>query len=868
MPCICAGSVSVDGFVLPGAETHYAPDMRIEPKHIKIELALDILNHSAHAKITHTVAGHGGQTLKLDGIAFKDVRVTALDGHEISYSYDDNQILIVWASVVHEEEQRQVQVQYDVVNPIQGLIFSVPDEQYPNRPFYVFTDHETERARYWLACVDYPAVRTSLEFFLTYPKGLVCLANGLLQDEAAVDGESICSHWLLSFPCPSYLCCFGVGNFSAYQDTSVDGMEVKYFADASFSADCLQRSFQSTPGMLRWLSNKVGAKFPFPKYFQLATTGIRGAMENISLVTWGQQWLLDEQLEKEWRVLFDQINIHEMAHSYFGDALVCRHFEHSWLKESWATYMEYVWMEEHVGTDMSQFDLLECAHAYMQEADTKYARPIVTRRYDSSWNLFDRHLYPGGAWRIHMLRRLLGEDCFWQGVRVYVAENQAKLVETEDFRRALERESALNLNRFFDQWIYGRGYPKLRGQFLYDLETRTVTICLEQVQDSNWSRFEFDLEVELTDDLGKVHHVTLRFALGGNGVPVQAATTVKLHGNPRMIRFDPESNVLFNLELSVGEDILVTTASTAGDIRNRIWAFTELIRDGSSSCLRRVQDLILCEPFFGVRVKVAQVLGSSNLVAAADILSAMVRHEQHPMALERVVFAAAVCQHSKVREAVLTRLQEGHSLPYRAHAALLFALASQNQIEDVPFVMECIRDPRTQKSWHAMLLAGSLTALAEYHLSAFRHASTIGDIFALLRDSTSYGRVPEYARPAAVKAFARFGSRLDSCALVSEAVAVVVDLLRDADYFVRKAAVEGLVSLRAANQVAAVSAVRLSLARQDVPWLERQLVGLRGGERAESGVVECLKKDVDTMIHQCKRMEQQLHQQASTDMQS
>jgi aminopeptidase N len=133
----------------------------------------------------------------------------------------------------------------------------------------------------------------------------------------------------------------------------------------------LQLSFRATPHMLPWLQRKVGVAFPFPKYYQIVAADVGGAMENISLVTWDSIFLLDPIWQREFRVymvscalfscslkrrctrtshdqfvfthshshthLQDTTNVHEMAHSYFGDALVCRHFEHSWLKESWAT---------------------------------------------------------------------------------------------------------------------------------------------------------------------------------------------------------------------------------------------------------------------------------------------------------------------------------------------------------------------------------------------------------------------------------------------------------------------------------------------------------------------------------------------------
>ena len=74
--------------------------------------------------------------------------------------------------------------------------------------------------------------------------------------------------------------------------------------------------------MMRWMTQKLGGAFPFPKYYQVALPGIGGAMENISLVTWDDQFLADELLAGEWGRLVDQINVHEMAHSWFGDHVV------------------------------------------------------------------------------------------------------------------------------------------------------------------------------------------------------------------------------------------------------------------------------------------------------------------------------------------------------------------------------------------------------------------------------------------------------------------------------------------------------------------------------------------------------------------
>jgi aminopeptidase N len=154
--------------------------------------------------------------------------------------------------------------------------------------------------------------------------------------------------------------------------------------------------------------------------------------------------------------------------------------------------MEFCWLEDKKGADHFLFELFEAANAYFDECGN-YVRPIVARRYDSSWTLFDNHLYPGGGWRIHMLRRLMGDSVFWAAIKDYVATYSYKLVETgkwrsklltlvDDFRKVLEKHSGLNLTQFFDQWFYGCGYPKLKGTFAWDAQKKEAKITLEQTQ--------------------------------------------------------------------------------------------------------------------------------------------------------------------------------------------------------------------------------------------------------------------------------------------------------------------------------------------------------------------------------------------------
>ena len=77
--------------------------------------------------------------------------------------------------------------------------------------------------------------------------------------------------------------------------------------------------------------------------------------------------------------------------------------------------------------------------------------------------MFDGMTYAKGGSVLHMLRGLLGDDAWWKGIRGYVAKHKFQVVETDDFRKAMEEASGKDLKWFFDQWLYKAGPSRAEG---------------------------------------------------------------------------------------------------------------------------------------------------------------------------------------------------------------------------------------------------------------------------------------------------------------------------------------------------------------------------------------------------------------------
>ncbi len=826
-----------DGFVPSDTEKHYPPDLEIEPVHLDVALKVDVGAEVIEGTVTNTVIAQrdGPTVLKLDAVNFEDVEVRDADGRALTARYDGWRVTVQWTEPFAAGEQRRVAVKYRVTRPISGLFFSQPTEAYPGQPWFAATDHETERARYWLPCIDFPSVRTTLEFRLTAESRFTILANGDLVGESDHNDGWKTAHWRLEQRCPSYLVCFAIGDFVRADDGEFESIPVAYFGTKRFSEADLRRSFGLTKEMLAWMTRKLAMPFPFPKYFQFALPDFGGAMENISLVSWDDKYVLDETLAQEWSWLVDQVNVHEMAHSYFGDTVVCRDFANAWLKESWATYMEQCWLEDMRGLDEALYDYYSNAHTYFAEADEKYMRPIVTRQYKSSWQMYDRHLYPGGACRLHMLRQELGDKVFWAAVQDYLRRYAGRVVETEDFRRVLEEHSGRSLVGFFDQWFYTPGYPALKVSFTYDEEHKEGRFEIEQTQvnkEKDIPAFAFATEVGWTiDGVAYTRAITVKEA--------KQTVTIALPKAPEQVRFDPASKVLHKLEFNSGDPMLRHQLIHAQDVIGRILAARELVKTGKPVNIEAVMAAYAKESFWGVRVQMAKALGDANDEAALAGLVDIIQTERDPKAMEAVFRAAGKYRDRRIRDAVLKRFEEG--LPYRAAQAALEALGAQR--EDAPW--EVLAKASEREDFGGFVQAGAFRGLA---------GTRRDESFDRLMKRVGYGATVNRARPAAVGALADIAS-VQEKPRHTRAVERLVDLLRDPVTAVRRAAAQGLKTMQADAAIDALEAYRRTLPLQEQVGVERLVEAIRGKERPKEAALE---KQLQELQEKYRKLEERL----------
>jgi aminopeptidase N len=150
--------------------------------------------------------------------------------------------------------------------------------------------------------------------------------------------------------------------------------------------------------------------------------------------------------------------------------------------------------------------------------------------------VFRALVYNKGAVVLHMLRRLLGDDAFFRGLRRFYRTSRFRKAGTEDFRAAMEAESGKTLNRFFEQWIYGSTLPKLR--ISYRVEDGDLVLRIEQIGEI------FDVPVALVLDYGDKRSTVV--------VPVTDRIVehrVKLTGTLKSVDFTKDDGTLAEVDV-------------------------------------------------------------------------------------------------------------------------------------------------------------------------------------------------------------------------------------------------------------------------------------------------------------------------------
>ncbi len=390
------------------------------------------------------------------------------NGKTLGFVLKNNKLNISLSSPAVPGEIRTFTVYYYGV-PADGLIIS--KNKFGDRTF--FGDNWPDRARNWLPCIDHPYDKARVDFIVTAPSKYQVIANGALAEETDLLNGMRRTHWKESEPLATKVMVIGAAKFAVqylpeFNCTPIETWVYPQDRDKGFY------DFEVAENVINLYSNYIGP-YPYEKLANVESKTRYGGMENASNIFYAESRVTGKRLN-------EATVAHEIAHQWFGDAVSENDWDHIWLSEGFADFFQSFYISRAFGDD-STINLYKRFRGnilayYKRHPDA----PVVDTTVTDLMKLLNVNSYQKGAWVLRMLRHTIGERKFWNGIKAYYKKYRNGNALTSDFEKVMEETSGINLNWFFDEWLYKPGQPDIKGTWSYDAKDKKLSIDLEQIQ--------------------------------------------------------------------------------------------------------------------------------------------------------------------------------------------------------------------------------------------------------------------------------------------------------------------------------------------------------------------------------------------------
>ncbi|MDY0284911.1 MAG: M1 family aminopeptidase [Bacteroidales bacterium] len=287
----------------------------------------------------------------------------------------------------------------------------------------------------------------SLDMELTFPVGYESGANGLNVETQKHKNGTITQFWQHRYPIVPYNVAFAVSVYEKFTQEVVIGTMHFSIENLAYAEDLsiAQATTASLPEAISLFSSLFGP-YPFQeeKYGHMQWNR-GGAMEHQTMTSTGS-W--------DYELL-----VHELAHQWFGNMVTTASWHDIFLNEGFATYLsglayEYLFPETDFWTI---WKTQKRAHILTQPGGSVYVSDTtdVARIFDA------RLSYNKGAMVLHMLRSVIGDSAFFQGINNYLYHPEVwhGFAGMDHFIESMEEVADTSLGSFFNDWYYGEGYP-------------------------------------------------------------------------------------------------------------------------------------------------------------------------------------------------------------------------------------------------------------------------------------------------------------------------------------------------------------------------------------------------------------------------
>lgn len=424
-------------------------------RHYTLSLAVDITNQSinGYTEIDLLVAAPT-DTLLFDLVHFLTITRISANKKNNNFYRDGDLVYIVNKAGFTAGRQR-IKIEYNgkppvAVNPPWKGGFSWKKDNAGNP--WVVINCQLEGGKVYFPCKDHPSDEPDegVDLFISVPNGLTVAGPGLLQKVVTKKDQQI-FHWKTNYTISNYCIVFNIGHYTIVKRTytTIEGNNVpmEFYvleedkANAEKILDLRERDtriLEKYFGEYPWVNEKIGiAQVPNP------------GMEHQTMITYGDKvgkFLLTKVGNWEYSAnLF-----HEFTHEWFANKVTNKDWAHMWIQEGITTYGEALFCREANGE--RGYDSM----MVMFKKNIRNQKPVVQGEVMNSGDAYYSDIYPKGAFFMHTLRFVMGDETFFPTLKKLATAPQytyTNFVTTDDVEQLFSKAAGKNLKPLFDFYL-------------------------------------------------------------------------------------------------------------------------------------------------------------------------------------------------------------------------------------------------------------------------------------------------------------------------------------------------------------------------------------------------------------------------------
>lgn len=493
--------------------------------HQKLEFTVNPAQYFISGKVTTTFKAKENMTHVFFDLADQlEVSSVKQNGVSLDFTHENEQLNITLDNTISLGNSGIVEVVYSGNPPMQNQAFTTGTH---NGTPILYTLSEPFGSKDWWPCKhDLNDKIDSLDVYITAPSQYVSVSNGM-EISATVSGNQKTTHFRHQYPIAAYLVAIAVTNYSVFEQQAGTAPNefpiINYVYPENYNA--ARANLNQTVDIMNFLEEKFGT-YPFSdEKYGHAQFGFGGGMEHQTISFMGG--------------FSTDLIVHELAHHWFGNLVTCGTWKDIWLNEGFSSYAEGLYTEYNQGLNaFVNWKNYNIDYICSQPGGNLY---LTDSQAENSDRIFSGRIsYTKGGMVVHMLRWVMGDEAFYQGLQNYLTDPALAYgyATTAQLKTHLEAASGKSLQEFFNDWIYNQGYPsyQLNGQHL---SQGIYRVRLNQTQSHNSVNFfEMPVQVRFIGTGNQRKDVVLDHTSNGQIFDIEVPFTVT------QVRVDPERHII------------------------------------------------------------------------------------------------------------------------------------------------------------------------------------------------------------------------------------------------------------------------------------------------------------------------------------